>query len=210
KVQFVVGTLASSHTFTPTTVTLSNLLTIDASVQRTLRDVIKKEMLLEFSFENVLDLIAATSPGGGGGVVPFTCGCSIATIGGAFAVPAGLTVTISTGTLLTVAGGTLNAGICTSCAAGNSFLNLSLALALGVGATLNIGAADITSVACSAGTLTITGTGTVTVDALPPATGTFTISFNSTTGVVDVSVTSGATTLLAVTIPGVPLTFATC
>src|SRR5690349_2405416 len=60
KVQFVVGTLASSHTFTPTTVTLSNLLTIDANVQRTLRDVIKKEMLLQFKFENILDLIAIT------------------------------------------------------------------------------------------------------------------------------------------------------
>lgn len=57
KTQFVVGTLASSHTFTPTAVTLSNLLSVDATVQRTLRDVIKKEMLLEFKFENVLDLI---------------------------------------------------------------------------------------------------------------------------------------------------------
>ncbi|MGG1399773.1 hypothetical protein ABE288_18440 [Bacillus salipaludis] len=60
KLQFVLGTLGTTRAFTPNTVTLSNLLSIDASVQRTLRDVIKKEMLLEFKFENILDLIAIT------------------------------------------------------------------------------------------------------------------------------------------------------
>ncbi|MBS4213248.1 MULTISPECIES: hypothetical protein [Neobacillus] len=61
KLQFVLGTLAgTTRVFTPNTVTLTNLLDIDASVQRTLRDVIKKEMLLEFKFENILDLIAIT------------------------------------------------------------------------------------------------------------------------------------------------------
>ena len=34
---------------------LDALLKIDKSVQTTLRDIIKKEMLLEFKFENVLD-----------------------------------------------------------------------------------------------------------------------------------------------------------
>lgn len=33
-----------------------DLIKIDESVERVLRDVIKKEMLLEFKFENVLDL----------------------------------------------------------------------------------------------------------------------------------------------------------
>ncbi|HDX9579331.1 TPA: hypothetical protein ROX88_002906 [Bacillus pseudomycoides] len=60
KIQFVLGTLRSKHKFTPRRVTLSNLLAIDSSVQRTLRDVIKKEILLQFKFENVLDLIAIT------------------------------------------------------------------------------------------------------------------------------------------------------
>lgn len=58
KLQFVLGTLTpTTSTFSPATVSLSNLLTMNTSVQRTLRDVIKKEMLLEFKFENVLDLI---------------------------------------------------------------------------------------------------------------------------------------------------------
>jgi hypothetical protein len=61
KLQLVLGTLTPTRTtFSPATVSLTNLLAIDASVQRTLRDVIKKEMLLEFKFENILDLIAIT------------------------------------------------------------------------------------------------------------------------------------------------------
>lgn len=58
KTQFVLGTLTPTRTtFSPAVVSLSNLLDLDTSVQRTLRDVIKKEMLLEYKFENVLDLI---------------------------------------------------------------------------------------------------------------------------------------------------------
>lgn len=58
KLQFILGTLTPTRTsFSPTTVSLTDLLAVDASIQRTLRDVIKKEMLLEFKFENVLDLI---------------------------------------------------------------------------------------------------------------------------------------------------------
>lgn len=41
---------------------MADLLAVNASVQRTLRDVIKKEMLLEFKFENVLDLIGTLPP----------------------------------------------------------------------------------------------------------------------------------------------------
>lgn len=36
---------------------LEDLLSIDKSVERVLRDVIKKEMLLEFKFENILELM---------------------------------------------------------------------------------------------------------------------------------------------------------
>ncbi|MFF2290441.1 hypothetical protein [Peribacillus butanolivorans] len=61
KLQFVLGTLGgATTTFSPAVVSVNDLLTVDASVQRTLRDVIKKEMLLQFKFENVLDLIAIT------------------------------------------------------------------------------------------------------------------------------------------------------
>lgn len=36
---------------------LDDLVTIDKTVERMMRDVIKKEMLLEFKFENVLELM---------------------------------------------------------------------------------------------------------------------------------------------------------
>lgn len=36
---------------------LHDLICIDKSVERTMRDVIKKEMLLEFKFENILELM---------------------------------------------------------------------------------------------------------------------------------------------------------
>lgn len=36
---------------------LDDLICIDKSVERVLRDIIKKEMLLEFKFENILELL---------------------------------------------------------------------------------------------------------------------------------------------------------
>ena len=57
KLQFVLGTLPTGTELSPAVVSLAELFAVDSSVQRTLRDVIKKEMLLEFKFENVLDLI---------------------------------------------------------------------------------------------------------------------------------------------------------
>jgi hypothetical protein len=63
KLQFLLGTLTPSRvTLSPPVVAISDLLNVNASVRRTLKDVIKKEMLLEFKFENILDLLAATTP----------------------------------------------------------------------------------------------------------------------------------------------------
>ncbi|MCM3693944.1 hypothetical protein [Neobacillus niacini] len=63
KLQFVLGTLDDTGvTFSPAEVSLGDLLDVNTSVQRTLRDVIKKEMLLEFKFENILDLIGTLPP----------------------------------------------------------------------------------------------------------------------------------------------------
>lgn len=62
KLQFALGTLDTGVTLSPAEVSLGDLLDVNASVQRTLRDVIKKEMLLEFKFDNVLDLIGIILP----------------------------------------------------------------------------------------------------------------------------------------------------
>ena len=61
KVQFVLGTLTTA-VVAPTIVAITDILAINASVRSTMRDIIKKEMLLEFKFENILDLITAISP----------------------------------------------------------------------------------------------------------------------------------------------------
>jgi hypothetical protein len=54
KIQRAIGTLPG---FTPLAITISDLLTINQSVSKTLQDVIKKEMLLQFKLQNVLELI---------------------------------------------------------------------------------------------------------------------------------------------------------
>ncbi|MFE6708969.1 hypothetical protein ACFVEL_29315 [Bacillus thuringiensis] len=58
KVQFLLGTLATSVTPPPTT--LPDLLTLNNSVRQTLQTVVKQEMLLQFKLENVLDLVSVT------------------------------------------------------------------------------------------------------------------------------------------------------
>ncbi|MBK5491850.1 hypothetical protein [Bacillus sp. TH13] len=55
KIQFLLGTLNSC--VTPPPVTLSNLLTVNNSVQQTLQATIKQEMLLQFKLEHILDLL---------------------------------------------------------------------------------------------------------------------------------------------------------
>ena len=58
KIQFILGTLVTG--VTPPPITLSGLLAVNSSVQQTLQATIKKEMLLQFKLENVLDLVALT------------------------------------------------------------------------------------------------------------------------------------------------------
>jgi hypothetical protein len=54
KIQSVLGTLPG---LTPTVVSVPDLVTIDNAVVTTLKTIIKKEMLLEFKLENLIELI---------------------------------------------------------------------------------------------------------------------------------------------------------
>lgn len=57
KIQAVVGTLPNSSIVAAT---ISDLLTINESVRKTLKSAIKKEMLLEFKLEEVLEIPSIT------------------------------------------------------------------------------------------------------------------------------------------------------
>jgi hypothetical protein len=67
KIQSVLGTLPG---LTATIPSISNLEAIDTSVSNTLHNVIKKEMLLEFKLEDLIQLIPLTTPSP-------TCPCTI-------------------------------------------------------------------------------------------------------------------------------------
>ncbi|MEN6316953.1 MAG: hypothetical protein ABFD25_22190 [Clostridiaceae bacterium] len=56
KIQSVLGTLCGQ---TPANPTVNELIAIDNSVGRALRNVIKKEILLDFKFENILEIAAS-------------------------------------------------------------------------------------------------------------------------------------------------------
>ncbi|MFY0784092.1 carboxypeptidase-like regulatory domain-containing protein [Peribacillus simplex] len=112
KLQLVLGTLPGGTPLSPAVVSISDLLAVDASVQTTLRDVIKKEMLLEFKFENVLDLIASSSTPGGVSINPVTgatCGATLpisGTLVGTLGAPlVGVQVTLA------VTGATMGANV---------------------------------------------------------------------------------------------------
>jgi hypothetical protein len=67
KIQSVVGTLPG---LTPTVVPIGDLQAIDTSVATTLKTIIKKEMILEFKLENLIQLIQVAVP-------PTVCPCTI-------------------------------------------------------------------------------------------------------------------------------------
>ena len=60
KIQYVLGTIEGQCTLNPPP-TLEDLLTVNRSVDQTLRDIIKKEMLLEFKLENVLTITTTST-----------------------------------------------------------------------------------------------------------------------------------------------------
>ncbi|MFC5702978.1 hypothetical protein ACFPVX_16945 [Cohnella faecalis] len=59
KIQHVLGTLPGQS---PTHPTLSDLLTINESVRNTIREIAKKEFLLQTKLENVIELIKHPTP----------------------------------------------------------------------------------------------------------------------------------------------------
>jgi hypothetical protein len=70
KIQSVVGTLPG---LTPTVVPIGDLQAIDTSVANTLHHIIKKEMILEFKLENLIQLIQVAVP-------PAVCPCTISVV----------------------------------------------------------------------------------------------------------------------------------
>ncbi|TVX94076.1 hypothetical protein [Paenibacillus agilis] len=61
KIQYVLGTLPGTSGLSPAA-TLSNLLAIDRSVERTLQEVIKKEILLQIKLDNIVNGLPISPP----------------------------------------------------------------------------------------------------------------------------------------------------
>ncbi|WP_353057477.1 hypothetical protein [Neobacillus niacini] len=163
KLQFVLGTLDTAVTFTPAEVSIEDLLDVNTSVQRTLRDVIKKEMLLEFKFENVLELISVT-PG-----TPETepCGCRVTgPAGGPFDISRGTGNAITTLNGNDVSGNVDYMGLfCQNCSSDDNFFTYNFT-ALGANPPLpdfEFNADSFTVPNCPGDqTVTISGQGTIT------------------------------------------------
>lgn len=62
KIQFVVGTLqgANGCCIQPSqAITISDLISVNTQVSRTLQAMVKQEILLQFKLDNIVDLVAA-------------------------------------------------------------------------------------------------------------------------------------------------------
>lgn len=167
KLQFVLGTLTpTTVTLSPPVVSVSNLLSVNSSVRRTLQDVAKKEMLLQFKFENVLELISITTTPTG-----LTCdGCSARGGGNqlAFHVNRGnLTPAAPAG--LGDGRMTLDGSICANCTPAGSAFTYNFIQGNDVTQTFSALFTDFTSITCAQGTdslgqpaliMTVTGSGT--------------------------------------------------
>jgi hypothetical protein len=57
KIQFVLGTLSTDNDLKDKTISITDLLTINQSVNMILKNVINKEMLLQFQLDNVLIIL---------------------------------------------------------------------------------------------------------------------------------------------------------
>ncbi len=63
KSQILLGTTVGAISVSPSVVSVTDLLEVDKSVRTTLQGAIKKEILLEFDFENVMNLLQTVTPG---------------------------------------------------------------------------------------------------------------------------------------------------
>ncbi len=61
-IQIILGTVVGAISLSPAVLSVTELLEVDKSVRTTLQGAIKKEMLLEFDFENVINLIQTVTP----------------------------------------------------------------------------------------------------------------------------------------------------
>jgi len=163
KLQLILGTLPGGTVLTPAVVSIDDLLDADENVQRTLRNVITKEMLLGFKFENVLDLISLTP------VTPPTepCGCRVTgPAGGPFDISRGTGNAITTLNGNDISGNVDYLGLfCQDCSADDNFFEYTFT-ALGANPPLPtfVFNADTFTVPNCPGdqTVTITGQGTTT------------------------------------------------
>ncbi|WP_353957736.1 hypothetical protein [Peribacillus sp. NJ4] len=202
KLQFVLGTLPTGTTLSPAVVSLPNLLAVDSSVQRTLRDVIKKEMLLEFKFENVLDLLTTIPPT----PPPPACGCQVTGMpvaGNAFSInrgqgAAGTTVTFNEVVQDPPGGVTYNGLICSSCTPDANFFEFDFDGSDGVAAFIFTATTFNVPNCPNNATVTITGQGTITAGTnVFGANPVYALTVNEVTDDISLTITGNGNTFIA-------------
>ena len=204
-IQFTLGQLTTGVTLTPSAVSISDLLRVNSSVNRTLRRAIEKEMILEFKFENVLNLlpfvpVTPTPPA-------TTCGCTVSDQAGTpFKITRGIN---SSGTDVTydsvpvTNGGNLTYSgfICPNCSANGQTLSFDYA-ATGtspVPGPFVFNATTFSEVPnCPDGAVTVTGLGTATGSDLGPNVS-YIFTANETAPFISITITGNGQTFTAIT-----------
>ncbi|WP_280769469.1 hypothetical protein [Salipaludibacillus daqingensis] len=193
KIQAALGTLElpDGNILGPFVEDLPGLLDINTNINRTLRTLVKKEMLLQFKLEDTLDFIGTLPPGP---TPEILCACQVQ------ATLEDTTEVTINDTQVADADVTLDVNICPDCTPEGSEITLTVeALALPL---VNFTAEEFTSIVCENDNL-LTAEGTGTVTGLITGLVDFVITLDETEGTATIELTQNGDIVFVTTLDAV-------